>query len=74
MKINNKATLGQKDTLILTLKRDETISARFNLEDAWKNLENITSNQVAYFYALMFHKKYNKLNQIMYRFKFKNKL
>ena len=74
MEINQLATLGQKDTLILALKRDKNISAHFNLEDAWKNLENITSKQTAYFHYLLFNKKFNKLNKILYQFKFKNKL
>ena len=71
MKINQQATLSQIDTLIITLKRNENISAHFDLEDALENLKNITVNQVAYFHALLFHGKYSKLNKILCQFKFK---
>ena len=71
--IQLQPTLGQKDTLIETLKRDENIQKHFDLTDAWKRFENISIGQVKRFHALMFNKKYFELNAFMVQFGFKQK-
>jgi len=68
---NPKPSLGQISTLRDILEKDENLSTHFDFSGAFEKLENITLKQKNLFYALLFNKRYSKLNKLMIQFGFK---